>query len=90
MPDADTMSVFVETMKTKENVKQIMNQLNAAAPELYQALVGERDVYMAEGMDKAYMYEDMVSVMGLGHLDGVERNLANWGWKSVKPICGRT
>ena len=86
-PDASTLSSFVETMKTKENVKNVMKSMKLAAPELYEALVGERDLYMADGMDKLEQFESMVSVMGIAHLDGVERNLSSWGWKSVKLVC---
>lgn len=85
--DADTLKTFVETMKTKENVKSIMTNLKLAAPELYEALVGERDLYMADGMNRLDQYESMVCVMGIAHLDGVERNLGEWGWKSLKPMC---
>lgn len=85
--DAATMSSFVEAMKTKDNVKNIMKELKKAAPELYEALVGERDLFMAEGMDRLAQFDSMVCVMGLAHLDGVERNLESWGWKGVNPMC---
>ena len=45
----EELTGFVETMKTKENVKLIMGQLKRVAPFLYDALVSERDVYMATG-----------------------------------------
>jgi len=85
--DAATMASFVEAMKTKDNVKNIMKELKKAAPELYEALVGERDLFMAEGMDRLAQFDSMVCVMGLAHLDGVERNLGSWGWKNVNPTC---
>merc|ERR1712232_276296 len=85
--DAATMASFVEAMETEDNVKNIMKELKKAAPELYEALVGERDLFMAEGMDRLAQFDSMVCVMGLAHLDGVERNLGSWGWKSVNPMC---
>ena len=47
----EDMALFVERMKTKETTMDIMEEMQKAAPELHQALVGERDVYMARGMD---------------------------------------
>lgn len=41
-------TTFVETMKQKENVKTIMAALKKTAPEIYEAMVGERDVYMGK------------------------------------------
>ena len=41
----------MERMKTKETTTEIMKEMQKAAPKLYQALVGERDLYMARGMD---------------------------------------
>ena len=80
-------SSFVETMKAKENVRKIMNQLERVAPALYEALVSERDAYMAAGLNGLYELETIVAVMGVAHVDGVERNLSINGWKAVQPTC---
>ena len=50
----EELAMFVERMKTKDITMGIMNEIKKAAPELHQALVGERDVYMARGMDVAF------------------------------------
>lgn len=50
----EELTWFVERMKTKEATVEIMNEIQKAVPELYQALVGERDIYMAKGMDSLF------------------------------------
>ena len=47
----EELATFVERLKTKDITMSIMTEMKRAAPELHQALVGERDVYMARGMD---------------------------------------
>lgn len=81
------MSAFVETMKTKENVKQIMALMQKEAPYLYQVMVQERDAYMAAGLNTLNEFAIITAVMGLAHLDGVERNLQSEGWKPVPVRC---
>eukprot|EP00985_Skeletonema_marinoi_P010459 scaffold4914_cov134-Skeletonema_marinoi.AAC.1 len=92
--DDATFNSFVETMKAKENVKKIMGALKETAPEIYQAMVAERDVYMARGLDELGMnvksgssVETTVAVMGMAHVDGVENYLATNGWKDVSYPC---
>jgi uncharacterized protein YbaP (TraB family) len=81
------MTAYVETMKAKENVNVIMGQLKRVAPEIYQALVAERDAYMANGLDKLNMFPVIVAVMGIAHIDGVEDYLKSRGWIPVKLNC---
>jgi hypothetical protein len=83
----EEFSSFVEVMKAKDNVKKIMNQLQRVAPALYEALVSERDAYMAAGLNGLDELETIVAVMGIAHVDGVEQNLKLNGWQSVTPIC---
>ena len=83
----EEFSSFVETMKAKENVRKVMNQLEKIAPALYQALVSERDAYMAAGLNGLDELETIVAVVGVAHVDGIERNLSMNGWKAVLPIC---
>ncbi len=83
----EEFSTFVETMKAKENVRKVMVQLERLAPALYEALVSERDAYMAAGLNGLDELETVVAVMGVAHVDGVERNLAINGWKLIQPNC---
>jgi len=78
---------FVETVKARENVRLVMSQLKATAPELYDAMVGERDAYMARGLATLDQFSTMVAVMGIAHVDGVESNLKERGWVPVSVPC---
>ena len=98
--DKQEFNTFVETMKAKENVKKIMGALKATAPEIYEAMVAERDVYMARGLDELDVSLNSnegnavvksaattVAVMGMAHVDGVETYLASKGWKELRYPC---
>ncbi|KAL7466758.1 hypothetical protein ACHAXS_007040 [Conticribra weissflogii] len=93
--DKQEFNTFVETMKAKENVKKIMNALKATAPEIYEAMVAERDVYMARGLDELDVslggngksVDTTVAVMGMAHVDGVEKYLAEKGWREMRYPC---
>jgi hypothetical protein len=93
--DKGEFTTFVETMKAKENVKKIMNALKSTAPEIYEAMVAERDVYMAAGLDElgdtlseyGRSVETTVAVMGMAHVDGVETYLTNKGWRQMAYPC---
>ena len=80
--------------KAKDNVKKIMGALKSSAPEIYQAMVAERDVFMARGLDELGInvkngrsVETTVAVMGMAHVDGVERYLSDNGWKDTSLAC---
>jgi pheromone shutdown protein TraB len=84
----EEFAYFVETIKAKENVKILMASLKSVAPEVYQAMVGERDIYMANGLDRLNQFDSIVAVMGVAHVDGVERTLKERGWEEIKyPLC---
>eukprot|EP00536_Pseudo-nitzschia_multiseries_P017670 jgi/Psemu1/328612/estExt_fgenesh1_pg.C_17150001 len=83
----EELTSFVETMKTKENVRLIMGQLQRLAPFLYEALVSERDVYMATGLNGLNELESIVAVVGIAHADGIEASLQMNGWKAANPTC---
>lgn len=91
--DRGEFNTFIETMKAKENVKTIMKGLQSVAPEIYEAMVAERDVYMGRGLDelgltlKDKSADNTVAVMGMAHVDGVETYLASKGWKELTYPC---
>ena len=64
-----------------------MSQLEKMAPALYQALVSERDAYMAAGLNGLDELETIVAVVGVAHVDGIERSMSGNGWKAVLPKC---
>merc|ERR1740124_1039697 len=78
---------FIETMKAKENVRLLMGNLKAVAPEIYGAMIGERDAYMAAGLNNLNQFDSTVAVMGIAHVDGVEKNLQANGWVVVPATC---
>jgi hypothetical protein len=83
----DELSNFVESMKTRERVRLIMGELNEVAPALVQVMLTERDAYMAAGLDTLEQFNSIVAVMGIAHVDGVEKNLRSNGWKQLTPRC---
>jgi len=83
----EQLSEYVETIKAKENVKIIMANLKAIAPELYNALVAERDEFMSMGLNSLNQFQSIVAVMGIAHVDGVEQNLIRQGWTRIDLSC---
>jgi pheromone shutdown protein TraB len=81
------LSEYVERLKSRDNVRKIMAQLNDVAPALVQVMLTERDAYMATGLDTLNQFEVTVAVMGIAHQDGVEKNLRAKGWQQVRPTC---
>lgn len=95
----EQFSKFVERLKTKEMTTVLMNEVKLAAPALYEALVGERDVFMGRAMDTtasellpslkysslSSLSSEMVGVVGLGHVQGIGRELISMGWTKFTP-----
>jgi pheromone shutdown protein TraB len=86
-------NTFVETMKAKENVRNIMSALQKTSPEIYEAMVAERDIYMGQGLDelglnlKGSNTQNTVAVVGMAHVDGIERYLSSKGWTEMSYPC---
>lgn len=83
----EELAAFVETLKSRDNVRAIMTQLREVAPALAQVMLTERDVYMATGIDTLNQFGAIVAVMGIAHMDGVEQNLRSKGWQPVALRC---
>ena len=82
------LSDYVEQMKSRDTVRTIIQELNTMAPEVVRVMLTERDAYMANGLHTLRQsYPKVVAVMGLAHIDGVERNLQRLGWKPVQLSC---
>ena len=86
-------NTFVETMKAKDNVRNIMSALQKTAPEIYEAMVAERDEYMGRGLDelginlKYGSTQNTVAVVGMAHVDGIEKYLSAKGWTEMTYPC---
>ena len=84
-------NVCLERETENENVPDAeMDQMREQAPAIVQAMLDERDAYMAAGLDILTDKNVITAVMGIAHVDGVERSLQAKGWKLVNPICPRT
>lgn len=81
------LTAYVETIKTKENVKRIMSLMQKEAPAIYQVMVSERDAYMEAGLNSLNEFAIITAVMGLAHVEGVETGLKRDGWKPVPVKC---
>ena len=98
-----SVSHFLRHTRTIITSTNFNTLILCAAPELYQALVGERDVYMARGINAKRCLalvlppssvsgvvhnanlENLVAVIGLGHIHGVGNELKALGWKKFIP-----
>jgi uncharacterized protein YbaP (TraB family) len=81
------LAEFVERLKSRDNVRKIIGKLQDVAPALVQVMLTERDAFMAQGLDTLQQFEVIVAVMGIAHMDGVEKNLRQMGWRQVRPKC---
>jgi len=63
-----------------------MNALRAEVPIVYDALVGERDVYMAESIDES-TGKLMVCVFGMAHMNGIEKTLVSKKYSVIRQNC---
>ncbi|EKX48781.1 hypothetical protein GUITHDRAFT_136450 [Guillardia theta CCMP2712] len=64
----------IEMLKERRTVRGIMQTLKENLPEVYTALIGERDQYMANSLLKANG-RTTVAVVGMAHMDGIEAHL---------------
>uniref|UniRef100_A0A061QT92 TraB family protein n=1 Tax=Tetraselmis sp. GSL018 TaxID=582737 RepID=A0A061QT92_9CHLO len=69
--EAASLKDAVEGMKNRAVVREMVRRVEKAAPGLAQALIHERDEIMARALAKET--GRVVAVVGLGHLDGIER-----------------
>lgn len=76
------MSEFVEGIKQKETINQIMGVIKVELPDIYNALVGERDQYMSSAIAQADS-QNLVGVVGLAHMQGIVNYLQQAGFEVV-------
>ena len=87
--DAQQLANTVEALKERQNIRRIMGSLQASLPEVYQALIGERDVFMTSSILKAGG-QRAVAVVGMAHMDVIETALSSKGYTPapVSVSCG--
>jgi hypothetical protein len=72
--DSAAVSSMIAMLKERENTRAIVRALQESTPELYGALIAQRDAYMANSLLKANG-KTVVAVVGMAHLDGIGRKL---------------
>jgi pheromone shutdown protein TraB len=77
----------IASIKSGENIKEITGHLKRVVPELYEAIITERDIHMADKLDKLNSFPVIVAVTGMLHVDGIETYLKSKGWTPVILNC---
>lgn len=73
--DKEQLARYVERMKQRNVLSNILGAVREEAPAIYGALIGERDSFMAESVASAPA-KVLVGVVGIAHVAGIERCLA--------------
>eukprot|EP00890_Picochlorum_soloecismus_P006771 jgi/Picsp_1/919/NSC_04403-R1_family protein len=71
MPMSDDWSKEIERMKTRENVRAMVARLRKISPGLAYSLIDERDEILYHNLAK--QKGQIAGVVGLAHLDGIEK-----------------
>lgn len=86
--DKADLAVAVEVLKERASVRALMGTLKSELPEVYKAMIEERDAYMSASL-LGCKSKVIVGVVGIGHLDGIERNLGREGFVTVPCRLGQ-
>ena len=70
----DNVLSTMAVLKQRENVRELTAYLKEQVPQLYEALISERDTYMANVLLNAEGHR-LVAVVGLAHVDGIAANV---------------
>lgn len=81
--DEEAFKEEVEQLKQDDTIKEVMNYFKEASPGGYNALVHERDAYMAYNL-KSLEDKNVVAVVGAGHKNGILTYLDQPG--TIPPI----
>ncbi|MCD7781132.1 MAG: TraB/GumN family protein [Methanosphaera sp.] len=74
--DEEDLQDEIESLKSEEGVEEVMGYLKEESPGGYNALVHERDAYMAYNL-KALEDKNVVAVIGAGHQGGLKEYINN-------------
>lgn len=72
--DEETIEEEIEKLKQEDTITEVMNYFKEASPGGYNALVHERDAYMAYNL-KSLEENNVVAVVGAGHKQGITKFL---------------
>jgi pheromone shutdown protein TraB len=82
--DKESLTKTIEALKERRTVRALMATLKESLPEVHAALIAERDAFMANSLLQA-KGRNTVAVVGMAHMDGIEANLGDTGFKKV--VC---
>jgi pheromone shutdown protein TraB len=85
----EQLGAYVERMKQRKTLNGIMMAFKEEVPFIYEALIGERDIFMAESISTSGA-KRMVSVMGIAHMAGIEKTLVAKNYKIINNVCPTT
>mmetsp|Transcript_23550 Transcript_23550/g.35241 ORF Transcript_23550/g.35241 Transcript_23550/m.35241 type:complete len:433 (+) Transcript_23550:1330-2628(+) len=78
LENKEDLSAFIEQLKNRESVEKLQSYMKKKAPQLYDALIGERDLYMSAsilGALEEKKFKRVVGIVGFAHLTGIEAAL---------------
>jgi pheromone shutdown protein TraB len=75
-PNRDHLKTAVEKLKNRRRVRKVTAILDRNCPEVSRALLHERDLYMINALHHMGRNgaQKVVGVVGLAHLDGIEKH----------------
>lgn len=80
------LASYVERMKQRKTLNFVMQALQEETPALYNALIGERDAFMAQAIANTDA-KLLVAVVGIAHMNGIENGLMKEGYTILKNNC---
>lgn len=84
------LAQYVEQMKQRSVLSNILSAVREEAPAIYAALIGERDAFMAESVASAGA-KVLVGVVGIAHVAGIEKCLVDTHqYRLVRNNCPAT
>lgn len=70
---------FIESIKTRDNAKQMTKYLSKCFPPVYHVMITKRDMHMAKMLRQHCSIGKVVAVVGMAHMEGIERE-----WEKLK------
>ncbi len=74
--DEEELKLEIESLKEEDTIEEVMDFFKTSSPGGYNALVHERDAYLAYNI-KSLEDKNVVAVVGAGHKNGIETFLNN-------------
>jgi len=81
---------MMERLKTRSSISQLTSIMRDNVPALYGALIGERDIYMADAIADRVTLDgsrSLVAVCGFAHTIGIESRLESRKFTLLKRNC---